>query len=329
MKKLFVLIAALIVVAACTAPPANRETVNRSTVAEKPSAPPITEADAIAKEKAVWDSVKNKDYDAFAGALDSGSLEVTADGVLEKSGSVSMVKDFEPTEITFSDWKFLSIDKDAFVVTYTVVAKGKYKGKEIPPTPVRGSSAWANRNGKWLAVYHQETDVEKTPPPPPPAAKAKPGATPASTPAQATATSDVIANEKMIWAFLKAGQYDSFAAMLAPDSIEVEANGVFDKAGTLKGVQGFDFSKSTVSEFKSLSIDSDAALVTYLLTTPGAKHVEERHTTIWAMRSGKWMAVFHHGTPVTHNMAGMPAMQMSPSMKMSPSPMKPAMTASP
>ncbi|HEX9545237.1 MAG TPA: nuclear transport factor 2 family protein [Pyrinomonadaceae bacterium] len=303
MKKLFVLIAALIVVAACTAPPANRETVNRSTVAEKPSAPPITEADAIAKEKAVWDSVKNKDYDAFAGALDSGSLEVTADGVLEKSGSVSMVKDFEPTEITFSDWKFLSIDKDAFVVTYTVVAKGKYKGKEIPPTPVRGSSAWANRNGKWLAVYHQETDVEKTPPPPPPAAKAKPGATPASTPAQATATSDVIANEKMIWAFLKAGQYDSFAAMLAPDSIEVEANGVFDKAGTLKGVQGFDFSKSTVSEFKSLSIDSDAALVTYLLTTPGAKHVEERHTTIWAMRSGKWMAVFHHGTPAAHAMS--------------------------
>src|ERR1700682_2008919 len=117
MKKLFVLIAALIVVAACAAPPANRETANSSTVAEKPSAPAMTEADAIAKEKAIWQTVKNKDYDGFAGMLDSSSLEVTADGVLEKSGSVSMVKDFEPTEITFSDWKFLSIDKDAFVVT--------------------------------------------------------------------------------------------------------------------------------------------------------------------------------------------------------------------
>jgi hypothetical protein len=302
MKKLFVLIAALIVVAACTAPPANREAAVNTNTAEKPSAPAITEADAIAKEKAIWNTITKKDYDAFAGMLDRSSLEVTADGVLEKSGSVSMVKDFEPTEITFSDWKFLSIDKDAYVVTYSVVAKGKYKGKEIPPTPVRGSSAWANRDGKWLAVYHQECDVMNMPPPSP-AAKTKSAASPATTPAQAAATSDPIANEKTIWGFLKAGQYDSFAALLASDSIEVEPNGVFDKAGTVKGVKGFDFSKSTVSEFKSLSIDSDAALVTYLLTTPGAKPAEERHTTIWAMRDGKWMAVFHHGTPATHAMS--------------------------
>src|SRR5882762_3597333 len=323
MKKLFVLIAALIVVAACTAPPANRETVNSSTVAEKPSAPAMTEADAIAKEKAVWDTVKNKNYDGFASMLASDEMEVTGgDGVLEKAGSVSMVKDFEPSEIAFSDWKLMSIDKDAWVVTYSVNVKGKYKGKVFPPATSRASSAWAYRDGKWLAVYHQETDVAKTPPPPP-AAKAKAGATPASTPAQAMATSDVIANEKTIWAFLKAGQYDSFAAMLAPDSIEVEANGVFDKAGTLKGVQGFDFSKSTVSEFKSLSIDSDAALVTYLLTTPGTEPEHERHTTIWAMRGGKWLAVFHQGTPVTPSMSSSsPAMPMNSS-----SPMKHAMTS--
>ncbi len=242
MKKLFVLIAALIVVAACTAPPANRETVNSSTVAEKPSVPPITEADAIAKEKAVWDTVTKKDYDAFAGMLDSGQLEVTADGVLEKSGSVSMVKDFEPRELTFSDWKFLSIDKDAYMVVYTVAIKGKNKGKEFPPATVHASSAWANRNGKWLAVYHQECDVMNMPPPP---ASATKRAAPATTPAQAAATSDPIANEKMIWGFLKAGQYDAFGAMLATDAIEVEPNGVFDKAGIVKSVNGFDFSKSS------------------------------------------------------------------------------------
>lgn len=300
MKKLFVLISVLLVVAACTAPPPEKATVNTNTM-EKPSAPAITEADAIAKEKAIWDTITKKDYDAFAGMLDTGSLEVTADGVLEKSGSVSMVKDFQPTEITFSDWKFLSIDKDAYVVTYSVVAKGKYKGKEIPSTPVRGSSAWASRGGKWVAVYHQECDVMTMPPPP--TAKAKPATSPATAPATATATSDPIANEKMIWGFLKSGQYDAFGAMLATDAIEVEPNGVFDKAGIIKSVEGFDFSKSTASDFKSLNIDSDAALVTYLLTTPGAKPAEERHTTIWAMRNGKWMAVFHHGTPAGHTMS--------------------------
>src|SRR2546422_274945 len=100
MKKLFVLIAVLIVVAACTAPPANRETVNSGFVGEKPAAPPMAESDAIAKEKAVWEAVKNKDYDGFAGMLANDELEVTGgDGVLEKAGSVSMVKDFEPSEL--------------------------------------------------------------------------------------------------------------------------------------------------------------------------------------------------------------------------------------
>jgi hypothetical protein len=321
MKKLFVLIAALIVVAACTAPPANRETVNSSTVSEKPSAPAMTEADAIAKEKAIWDTITKKDYDGFAGMLDSSQLEVTTDRVQDKAGSVTMVKDFEPSEITFTDWKLLSIDKDAYVVVYNASIKGKYKGKEFPPATIHASSAWAYRNGKWLAVYHQECDVMNMPPPA--AAATKKAAPPAAAPAQAVATSDPIANEKMIWDFLKAGQYDAFAAMLAPDAIEVEPNGVFDKAGIVKSVNGFDFSKSTVSEFKSLSIDSDAALVTYLLTTPGAKPAEERHTTIWAMRDGKWLAVFHHGTPATHAMSSSsPAMPMNSS-----SPMKHAMTS--
>jgi hypothetical protein len=301
MKKLFVLISVLLVVAACTMTPPEKVTVNTNT-AEKSSAPAMTEADAIAKEKAVWDTITKKDYDAFAAMLDSSQLEVTSDGVLEKAGSVSMVKDFQPTELTFSDWKFLSIDKDAYVVTYSVVAKGTYKGKEIPPTPVRGSSAWANRDGKWLAIYHQECDVMTMPPPPPPTAKAKPATSPATAPATASATSDPIANEKMIWDFIKAGQYDAFGAMLATDAIEVEPNGVFDKAGIIKGVKEFDASKSTISDFKTVNIDSDAALVTYLVTNPASKPAEERHTTIWAMRGGKWMAVFHHGTPATHAM---------------------------
>jgi len=269
----------------------------------------MTEADAIAKEKAIWDTLTKKDYDGFAAMLDSGQLEVTAEGVQDKAASIAMVKDFEPSETTFSDWKFLPIDKDAYVVVYTVAVKGKYKGKDFPPATAYASSAWANRDGKWMAIYHQECDAMKMPPPPA-STKTKPAASPAATPAQVTATSDPIANEKIIWGFLKAKQYDAFAAMLATDAVEVEPSGVFDKAGSVKGVEGFDFSKSTTSEFKSLNIDSDAALVTYLLTTPGAKPEEERHTTIWAIRNGKWMAVLHHGTPARHAMSS-----ASPEMK--------------
>jgi hypothetical protein len=314
MKKLFVLISVLLVVAACAAPPPEKATVNTN-MAEKPSAPAMTEADAIAKEKAIWDTITKKDYDAFAAMLDSSQLEVTPEGVQDKAASVTMVKDFEPSEVTFSDWKFLSIDRDAYVVVYNAATKGKYKGKDFPPTTVHASSAWANRAGKWLAVYHQECEVMNMPPPSAGTKKAAPS--PATTPAQAVATSDPIANERMIWDFLKARQYDAFGNMLATDAIEVEPNGVWDKAGILKSVNDFDFSKMTISDFKTLNIDSDAALVTYLVTDPGGKPPEERHTTIWAMRDGKWLAVFHHGTPARHAMSS--ASPMTHSMS-SPSP---------
>ncbi|HBB86485.1 MAG TPA: hypothetical protein DC047_02585 [Blastocatellia bacterium] len=310
MKKLFVLISLLSVAAACAAPPANQGNVNTSTVAEKPSAPAMSEADAIAKEKAIWDAITKKDYDGFAAMLDSTQLEVMPDGVMDKATSITSVKDFEPTETSFSNWKFLSIDKDAYVVVYDANMKGKYKGKEFPPATVHASSAWANRDGKWLAVYHQECEVMNMPPPSAGTKKAAPS--PAAPPAQPTATSDPVANEKMLWGFLQAGQYDTFANLIAADAIEVEPNGVWDKAGIIKSVDGFDFSKSTISDFKTLNIDSDAALVTYLVTVPGAKPPQERHTTIWALRDGKWLAVFHHGTPATHAMSSAsPAMPMN------------------
>jgi hypothetical protein len=331
MKKLYALISLLLLAAACAAPPANQGNVNTSTVAEAPAAPAMTEADAIAKEKAIWDAITKKDYDGFAAMLDSGQLEVMPEGVMDKATSVTSVKDFEPTETTFSNWKFLSIDKDAYVVVYDAAMKGKYKGKEFPPATVHASSAWANRDGKWLAVYHQECEVMNSPPPAVGAPnKATPS--PAASPSQPTTTSDPVANEKLIWDFLKAGQVDAFASLIATDAIEVEPIGVWDRAGILKSLDGMDFSKSTTSDFKTLNIDSDAALVTYLLTTPGAKTPEERHTTIWARRDGKWLAVFHHGTPATHAMSSAsPAMPMSsaspmkhemasPSPKTSPSP---------
>lgn len=301
MKKILVFVSLLALAAAC-APDTNRNAglvTNRNTnSAEKPSAPAMTEATAIAQEKAIWETIKNKDYDAFAKNLASDQVEIGPDAVFDRAGTIASVKDFEPSEMTFTHWKFLSIDKDAMVVTYTVALKSKYKGKELPPESIRASSAWVNRDGKWLAIYHQSSPIIPTPPAPPAAAKApaKAEATPAS-PAPVITGDDAIANEKAIWEALRTKNYDGFAGALAADSIEVETNGVFDKAGSVKLVQGFDFSKAALSEFKAVPFDSDATLVMYLVKIPGPGPAE-RHSTIWAKRDGKWQAVFHQGTPV-------------------------------
>src|SRR4030088_881682 len=124
MKKILVIVSVLIVAAACAAPPTNQSTPSANTnPAVTPLAATMTEADAIAKEKAIWDTIKAKDYEAFGNMLADDQLEVMGEAVNDKAGSIAGVKDFEPSDVTFSDWKFLSIDKDAFVITYTVSMK--------------------------------------------------------------------------------------------------------------------------------------------------------------------------------------------------------------
>jgi hypothetical protein len=299
MKKSYALVLLLVIAAACTAPPTNREAApTNSAATAPPTALAISEADVIAKEKAIWDAVKNKDYETFGNMLAEDLVEVLPDAVYDKAGSIAGVKEYEPTEITFSDWKYLPIDKDAVVLVYRVDVKGKYKGKEFAPQSARASSAWVNRNGKWVSAYHQECEVSTAPPPPAPGrSPAKPSASPTSTSTPATTGADPIASEKAVWETLKSKDYDGFASFLAADSIEVEPSGVYDKAGSVKGVSQFDFSKAQLSDFKSVPFDADTALVTYQVKLPGPMPAE-RHSTIWAKRDGRWLAVFHHGTPI-------------------------------
>lgn len=313
MKKILLSIFVCLLLAGCTAAPTNEAalTTNKNTNDTETSAAVMTESAAIAQEKAVWDMIKNKNYDAFAAQLANDQIEVGSEGIFDRAGTIASVKDFEPTELTFSDWKFLPIDQDAMVITYTVAVKGKYKGQELKPESIRASSAWVNRSGKWLAIYHQSTPVSTAPAKPSPAPYGSPSpsqASPTASPSPVTTSDDVIANERAIYEALKAKNFDGFASALASDSIEVEPNGVFDKAGTMREVRSFDFSKTELSEFKAVPFDSDASLVVYKVKVPGPE-LGEYHSTIWAKKDGKWMAVFHQGTPI---IPGAPATTASP-----------------
>ena len=299
MKKILVLVSMLIVAAACAAPPTNQpaaDTNKNTNPAADTTTAAITEADATAKEKAIWDAIKQKDYATFEAMLADDSLEILSEGVRDKAGSIAGVKEWEPSEVNFSDWKFLPIDKDGFIVAYTVAAKGKYRGKDFPLESYRCSSAWMRRNNKWLAVFHQECPVKKPMPPPPPA---KPGPSPAATAAAPTTGPDPIANEKIVWDLFKSKNYDAFASLLASDFMEVAPDGYYDKAGSVKGVSMFDASKSVLSDFKTLNPNANSSLVTYTVKDPAFAPKGERHSTIYVNRAGKWLGLFHHGgTPV-------------------------------
>ena len=302
MKKILALVSCLsflVFAAACTTEPTTNTTANSNanTSMSKTAAP--SEADMIAKEKAAWDTLKKKDYAAFGDLLASDYIEVTDSGVFDKAGIVADVKDFNLTDATFSDWKMISIDNDAVILTYQTTLKATYKGEAVPPGPYRSAAAWVNRDGKWLAFYYQQTPVKPMPPAPPaasPSKTEKAATSPAATPAQ-TGT-DPIANEKIVWDLFKSKNYDGFAALLDSVFVELESTAAYDKAAAVKGAGEFDASKFELSEWKSAKVDNDAALVTYLVKPKDPKWDTERHTSIWANRGGKWVALLHVGTPI-------------------------------
>jgi hypothetical protein len=314
MKRLILLAALLVAASACSSTPeatnANTATPMANTAANaNTSATPITgagatvkDSDITAKEEEIWGKIKAKDSEGFGGMLSDDFIYVAPEGIYDKAGTINGVKDFAPTELTFSDWKVLLLDKDAAVVAYKVIAKGTSGGKPIPETPLLCSSVWVNRGGKWVGVYHQETEPMSGPPPPPPAAN-KPATSASPTPEAkpaAAASSDVVADENMVWDALKRKDYDGFASLISDKAIEVEADGVHDKAGSVKGVSMFDFSKVTLSDFKTLKLTDNSSLVTYMVKSPskGFNPLGERHSTVWSNTDGKWLAMFHQGTPV-------------------------------
>ena len=294
MKRVLGSLVSLVLVAACSAPKTNQNAVvpTANKAAETKTPTPVSQAEMEVREKATWEALQKNDYEAFANYLASDYIEIDASGVFDKPGIVANVKDLKVSDITFSNWKMLPIDIDAVVLLYDLTLKWTYKNQAQPPGPYRVASAWVNREGKWLAIYYQQTEI-KPAPPPGSNQPAKAAASPAAKIGEAGP--DPIANEKTVWDTFKSRNYDDFAALLFPEFVEVESDAIHDKAGSVKGVAMVDASKAELSEWKAVKFDNDAALVTYVVRFPRVP--AERHSTIWVNRGGKWGALLHHGTP--------------------------------
>ena len=316
MKKLIAGVCFLALFAACQ-PVANENTANANKTPETRAVAPPSEADMIAKEKAAWDAFRRKDGDAFKKALAPEYVGISGTGVTNVTATVAAMNDVSFSDLTFADWKMTQIDKDLVLLTYTTTQKGTYKGEAFPEGPYRHAAAWINRNGEWLGIYFQETAVSRSPPPPPPAAKPT-AASPAASPVKVETSDDVIANEKLVWELFRTRNFEAFQTLLAPEFMEIEPTGVYDRAGSVKAVSEMDAAQFEQSDWKAVKLGADSALVTYTLKMTGAKPDKHYHATIWAKRDGKWLGFHHQGT------TAMPAAGASPSpvKDASPSPTK-------
>lgn len=314
MKRMFVILALLVTAYGCTdatQPAGNTTNTANANAANTNAASPaaattgVSEQDLIANEKQLWDAIRRKDPAAFGNFLADDQLYVTSDGIHDKAATIKSVGDLDIKDLSLTDFKLVKIDNDAAVLTYVADTKGTYAGQPIPPQAgrQRNSTAWINRGGKWVAVFHQDSTIMEMPPTPPTdgkqgAASSSPsaGSSPAST--GITTGADATANEKQVWEAFKRNDWNAFASVVADDALEVESEGLYTKTQMIDGMKNSDVSKFTASDFRESNLDEDAKLVTYVVTGPGrnGKTESQRHSSIWVNRGGRWQAVFHQGT---------------------------------
>lgn len=308
--KSILLAAALLVAAfvpACTAPaPSDNSKQTASANASTPTPSPAV-ADPAERDRQAYEAVKRKDWDAYAAMLADEQLYVTGDGVYDKAAIVEGIKKLDIKEYTLGDFKTINVSPDVVVVTFTARGNVTLDGKPLPEVTSRESTAWVKRGDKWLSAYHQDTTVETTTPAPTPGASATPTATattaaatptPSSSPATAA---DATGMERLLWEALKRKDWDAFAGHLTDDHIKVWSLGVFDKAAAVAGVKNAEFTGATLGDFREVKLSPDVTLVTYTVKGPREAFGPdgERQSSIWVRRGGRWLAVFHQGTPIT------------------------------
>jgi len=113
-----------------------------------------------AKEKAAWQSFKDKKTDEFKKVVDKDFLGVYAEGVSDMDKELSDMKKWDMKSFAISQYKAFSDEKDVMVTTYVVKIEGTFDGKDASGTYNSGS-VWKEENGAWMAIFHTNVKAEK------------------------------------------------------------------------------------------------------------------------------------------------------------------------
>ena len=119
-----------------------------------------------ANERAINVAVQKGDVAAFTAMVSPDGFAMDGTGMMPVSEFVKMFAQIKLQTFAIDNVKVVMAGDNAAVITYKFTGKGTMMGQAMP-SPVWASTTYANRGGKWVAVFHQETLLT----PPPPAAK--------------------------------------------------------------------------------------------------------------------------------------------------------------
>jgi ketosteroid isomerase-like protein len=158
MKRAFVLLAAVVIIFSGLL---LAEANSSATAARKQSGAPdsgagLLKQQIVSKERQGLDALKTGDLTIFANLTADDAVFVDDHGPAGKAQVLQNTAQFRLTDYTMDNVKFVEVSNNSGVISYELNEKGTSHGN-VFSAHVYVSSVWAERAGKWVCLFSQET----------------------------------------------------------------------------------------------------------------------------------------------------------------------------
>src|SRR5208282_4057707 len=116
----------------------------------------------VAKEREGLDALKTSNLEIFANLTAEEAVFVDAAGLATKADVMKNVAGFTLTDYSMEDVRFVPLSAESGLISYKIHEKGVSHGHEFA-AQAYVSSIWAQRAGKWICLFSQETAARMPP----------------------------------------------------------------------------------------------------------------------------------------------------------------------
>jgi hypothetical protein len=111
------------------------------------------------KEKAIWQTVQDKKFDAFRKYFASDYRAAYAEGLFNLDQEMDTVRKVDLKSFSLSEPTVVMPDKDTTLLTYKATLEGTQDGKDMSGT-WNCASVWHKSGAEWKTVFHTEVKAQ-------------------------------------------------------------------------------------------------------------------------------------------------------------------------
>ena len=104
-------------------------------------------------ERAFWGDIKQQDWKDVEAHIASNFVYLTPKGRWERPAALEEIEQMRLQEYSITDLT-TEMNRDAFIVTYTITLRGTAQGRAFSDLPQRRMTVWQQQKGGWMAIAH-------------------------------------------------------------------------------------------------------------------------------------------------------------------------------